>query len=126
MSHMLDYVARKRNKSRCKSSARHNICPKRKRNSQKRNGLRGYFSRFQTNFNTHACKSSARQAQTSKKLVGKDQMLINNLQVKCKTSPEQQKTSWKRPDVYKQLASQMRDLSSINDSIYMQVKCKTK
>ena len=38
-------------------------------------------------------------------------MLINNLQVKCKTSPEQQKTSWKRPDVYKQLASQMRDLS---------------
>ena len=46
-------------------------------------------------------------------------MFINNLQVKCKTSPEQQKTSWKRPDVYKQLASQMRDLSSLNDSIYM-------
>ena len=38
-------------------------------------------------------------------------MLINNLQVKCKTSPEQQKTSWKRPDVYKQLASQVQDKS---------------
>ena len=59
------------------------------------------------------------QVQNGKKLVGKDQMFINNLQVKCKTSPEQQKTSWKRPDVYKQLASQMRDLSSLNDSIYM-------
>ena len=46
-------------------------------------------------------------------------MFVNNLQVKCKTSPEQQNTSWKRPDVYKQLASQMRDLSSLNDSIYM-------
>ena len=32
-------------------------------------------------------------------------MLINNLQVKCKTSPEQQKTSWKRPGVYEQLAT---------------------
>ena len=41
------------------------------------------------------------------------------MQVKRKTSPEQQKTSWKRPDVYEQLASQMQDLSSINDSIYM-------
>ena len=59
------------------------------------------------------------QVQNGKKLVGKDQMFINNLQVKCKTSPEQQKTIWKRPDVYKQLASQMRDLSSLNDSIYM-------
>ena len=46
-------------------------------------------------------------------------MFVNNLQVKCKTSPEQQNTSWKRPDVYKQLASQMQDLSTINDSIYM-------
>ena len=123
MSHMLDYVARKRNKSRCKSSARHNICPKRKRNSQKRNGLRGYFSRFQTNFNAHACKSSARQAQTSKKLVGKDQMLINNLQVKCKTSPEQQKTSWKRPDVCKQLASQVQDKSITAKNYLEKTRC---
>ena len=120
---MLDYIARKRSKSRCKSSARHNICPKRKRNSQKRNGLRGYFSRFQTNFNTHACKSSARQAQTSKKLVGKDQMLINNLQVKCKTSPERQKTSWKRPDVYKQLASQVQDKSRTAKNYLEKTRC---
>ena len=53
--------------------------------------MRGYFSMFQSSFNTHACKSSTRQVQDSKKLVGKDQMFINNLQVKCKTSPEQQK-----------------------------------
>ena len=41
------------------------------------------------------------------------------MQVMRMTSPDQQKTSRKRPDAYKQLASQMRDLSSINDSIYM-------
>ena len=32
-------------------------CPERKRHSQKKNRLRGYFSMFQLNFNTHACKS---------------------------------------------------------------------
>ena len=41
------------------------------------------------------------------------------MQVKHKASPGQQKTSWKRPDVYEQLASQTQDLSCLNDSIYM-------
>ena len=44
------------------------------------------------------------------------------MQVKPKTKnvcPEQQNIIWKRQDVYKQLASQMQDLSSINDSINM-------
>ena len=41
------------------------------------------------------------------------------MQVMRMTSPDQQKTSRKRPDAYKQLASQMQDLSTINDSIYM-------
>ena len=64
------------------------ICSERKRNCQKKNRLRGYFSIFQLNFNTHACKSSARPkiyVQNSKILFGKDRMFINNLQVKCKT-----------------------------------------
>ena len=41
------------------------------------------------------------------------------MQVKHKASPGQQKTSWKRPDVYEQLASQTQDLSCLNDSIYV-------
>ena len=64
------------------------ICSERKRNCQKKNRLRGYFSMFQLNFNTHACKSRARPkiyVQNSKILFGKDRMFINNLQVKCKT-----------------------------------------
>ena len=66
--------------------------------------------------------TSPDQQKTSRKRPDAYEQLASQMQ----ESPEQQKTSWKRPDVYKQLASQMRDLSSINDSIYMQVKCKTK
>ena len=44
------------------------------------------------------------------------------MQVKHKTkkiAPEAQKTSWKRPGVYKQLASQTQDLPYINASIFI-------
>ena len=46
-------------------------------------------------------------------------MHASQAQDKKKISPEQQKTCWKRPDVYKQLASQTQDLPYINASIFI-------